>query len=56
MTTVDGSQLVKHLIVGAGFAGLWPRTTFAFGSLLSSFDVAAYGVQAPAPSPEDAIK
>ncbi len=26
---------------------LWPRTTFAFRSLLASFDVAAYRVQAP---------
>ena len=32
---------------------LWPRTTFAFRSLLSSFDVAAYDVQAPAPTRED---
>jgi cyclohexanone monooxygenase len=26
---------------------LWPRTTFAFRGLLSSFDAAAYDVQAP---------
>jgi cation diffusion facilitator CzcD-associated flavoprotein CzcO len=32
---------------------LWPRPTFAFRSLLSSFDVAAYDVQAPAPTRED---
>ena len=29
---------------------LWPRTTVAFRSLLASFDVAAYDVQAPAPA------
>jgi cation diffusion facilitator CzcD-associated flavoprotein CzcO len=33
---------------------LWPRTTFAFRALLSSFDVAAYDVQAPTPTREDA--
>ena len=32
---------------------LWPRATFTFRSLLSSFDVAAYDVQAPAPTRED---
>jgi cation diffusion facilitator CzcD-associated flavoprotein CzcO len=32
---------------------LWPRPTFTFRSLLSSFDVAAYDVQAPAPTRED---
>ena len=32
---------------------LWPRTTFAFRSLLSSFDVARYDVQAPTPTRED---
>jgi cation diffusion facilitator CzcD-associated flavoprotein CzcO len=32
---------------------LWPRTTIAFRSLLSSFDVAAYDVQAPTPTRED---
>ncbi len=30
---------------------LWPRTTFAFRSLLASFDVAAYDVTAPISSP-----
>jgi cyclohexanone monooxygenase len=34
---------------------LWPRTTAAFRSLLSSFDVAAYDVQAPTPTREDVI-
>jgi cation diffusion facilitator CzcD-associated flavoprotein CzcO len=32
---------------------LWPRATFTFRSLLSSFDVAAYDVQAPTPTRED---
>jgi cation diffusion facilitator CzcD-associated flavoprotein CzcO len=32
---------------------LWPRTTVAFRALLSSFDVAAYDVEAPAPTRED---
>ena len=32
---------------------LWPRTTVAFRALLSSFDVAAYDVQAPAADLED---
>jgi cyclohexanone monooxygenase len=32
---------------------LWPRTTFAFRALLSSFDVAAYDVEAPISTRED---
>ena len=32
---------------------LWPRSTFTFRRQLSQFDVAAYDVTAPAPTPED---